>query len=191
MKRSSILLILAALLMPAKAQDTGDVFTDAPDNAKQHIASGFICSLKVGDFERDAVGQRDPGAKADYCAYSALDGVYGTVTLIPLPRTYDPKALLAPDFAMQEGSAARMKSETIETLNLKTATLPVYMRTYETARLASLTYETLYASAAVGAWVVEVEVEYAAPRDKEKCDAFLQAAYDAAIREIGAQPIIE
>lgn len=182
MKR--ILLVLAAFLAPVSAQDLGDVFADAPDNAKQHIASGFVCPLQIGEFERDAVGQKEPSAGADYCAYSALDGVYGTITLVPLPRTYDPKAMLAPDFSIEEGSDAKLLNEEIETLGPKSAPLAVYTRTYETAKLAALKYETLYASAAVGAFVVEVEIEYASPRDKDLRDAFLDAVYAAAAKKL-------
>ncbi len=186
MKR--IIFFLAALLAPAQAQDISDAFTDAPDNAKQHIASGFVCPLQLAEFERDAVGQKDPGIGADYCAYSALDSVYGTITLTPLPKTYDPKAMLAPDFAVQEGSGGRMLGEAIEVLGPKTAPLSVYVRTYETSRLATVHYETQFASAAVGAWVVEVEIEYAAPRDKELRANFMNAVFALALEKIAALP---
>jgi len=183
MKR--ILLVLAVLLVPARAQDTGDVFTGLPDGAKTHIASGFVCPLKIDGFERDAVGEKDPSVHADYCAYSALDSVYGTITLTPLGKTYDPKAMLSPDFAVQEGSGARMLGETIQTLHIKNQPLAVYERTYETARLEALKYESLFASAVVGAWVVEVEVEYAAPRDTDERDTFLNAVYGDALKTLG------
>lgn len=182
MKRT--ILLMAALLSPAGAQDIGDVFADAPDGAKLHAASGFVCPLQIGEFERDAVGQKDPGAAVDYCAYSALDGVYGTVTLTPLPKIYDPRAMLTADFAVQEGSGAAMSGETVAVLGPRQAPLSVYVRAYRTASLESLHYETEFASAAVGAWVVAVEIEYATPRDQELRAAFLNAVYAAALKRI-------
>jgi hypothetical protein len=186
MKRT--ILVLAALFAPAQAQDLSDVFSDAPGDAKLHIASGFVCPLQIAEFERDAAGQKDPSAGADYCAYSSLDGVYGTITLTPLPMTYDPKAMLAPDFAVQEGSGGTVVGETIETLGSKSAPLPVFIRTYETAKLAAMHYETQFASAAVGAWVVEVEIEYAAPRDKDLRTNFLNTAFALAQDKIASLP---
>jgi len=177
-------LALLALAAGARAQDAGDPFGDAPNNAKLHTASGFVCPSQLGGFERDAVGQKDPEAEADFCAYSALDGVYGTITLRPLPPTYDPKAMLAPDFVLQEGTGGHMLGEGVAPAGPKSAPLAVYRRTYETARLESLHYRTLFASAAVGAWEVEVTVEYAEPRDREIEANFLNAAYAAAVARI-------
>ena len=70
------------------------------DGGKVHAASGFVCPAMIGAFERDAVGEADPAKSTDFCAYSALDGVYGTIKLMPLkaaPMTR--RASLAPDFA--------------------------------------------------------------------------------------------
>ncbi len=98
----AICLVALAATAPACAQSNGDVFSDGPANAKIHAASGFACPGKIGLFERDAVGERDPSANADFCAYSALDGVYGTITLVLLAGPYDPKTALAPEFVEQE-----------------------------------------------------------------------------------------
>ncbi len=176
----------AALLLGltgARAQDNNNGFTDGPNNTTVHEASGFICPLKIATFERDAAGPRDPERGADYCAYSALSGVYGTIIIMPLPATFDPKAILAGEFAVQEGTGGHVIDETVRPVG--PANLPVYLRTYETARLESLHYRTLFASAAVGAWVVQVILEYAAPRDKEIETDFLNAVYSAAQHEIG------
>ena len=85
------LVALALGLSPALAQTTDiDAFKDAGDDAKVH-ASGFVCPLFIGHFERDAYGERDPSIGADFCAYSAIDGVYGTITLTPLKSAYVPE----------------------------------------------------------------------------------------------------
>lgn len=175
---------IAAAVLSAAAQAQSDPFTDGPDGTKIHTASGFICPLQIGPFERDAVGQKDPEAGADYCAYSALDGVYGTITLVPLPKTYDPVALLAPEFVVQEGSGGRLVNEGLKTLGPQSAPLSVYTRSYETAALESMHYRTLYASAAVGAWAVDVTLEYADPRDNEIEAEFLATAYKAAAAKL-------
>lgn len=183
MKRA---LLFLALLTPAHA---GDVFTDGAAGAKMHASSGFICPLKIGDFERDAVGERDPETKSDYCSYSALDGVYGNVMLRPLPPDYDPKAVLAADFTVQEGAGGKLLAEWVQNLGPKTSPVSAYFRSYETARLEAMHYRTLFASAAVGAWAVQVTVEYADPRDRALEQAFLTAAYDSAVAKIaGPKP---
>jgi len=184
MKRAIVLLML---LSPAHASD---VFADGAAGAKVHEASGFVCPTKIGEFERDAVGQKDPETRSDYCAYSALDGVYGSVMLRPLPKEYDPKAILASDFTVQEGAGGHLLNEWIQQIGPKAAPLTAYLRAYETARLETQHYRTLFASAAVGAWAVQVTIEYADPKDRALEQAFLTAAYDAAARDIGnpAQP---
>jgi len=177
-------IVLGALLLtPALAQE-GEVFSGDAGSAMRHEASGFVCPLKIASFERDAVGERTPELGADFCAYSALSGVYGTIVIMPLPKTYDPKAVLAPEFSVQEGTGGRMIDETTVSLGGKEA-LPVYLRTYETARLESLHYRMQYASAAVGAWSVQVILEYAYPRDQELETGFLNAAYAQALKDIG------
>lgn len=182
MKRA---LILFALLSPAHASD---VFTDGAGGSKVHEPSGFVCPLKIGEFQRDAVGQKDPETGTDYCSYSALDGVYGSVMLRPLPKDYDPKAMLAPEFTVQEGTGGSMLNEWLQPIGPKNAPLSVYLRAYETARLETQHYRTLFASAAVGAWTIQVTVEYADPKDRDLEQAFLTAAYAAAAREIGNPP---
>jgi hypothetical protein len=176
--------ILAMVAMTAAAQAQTDPFADGANGAKVHSASGFICPLQIGSFERDAVGERNPQTGADYCAYSALDGVYGTITLAPLPKTYDPVAMLAPDFVVQEGTGGRVVGDGLKTLGTKAAPLSVYTRSYETAKLEGSHYRTLFASAAVGAWAVDVTIEYAEPRYDEIKTAFLNAAYAAALAKL-------
>jgi hypothetical protein len=173
----------------AQAQDAADAYAEGAGGAKIHSPSGFVCPQQIGHFERDAVGERDPQAGADFCAYSALDGVYGTVTLVPLRGAYDPKAMLASDFVVQEGTGGRMIGETTELLGPKTAPLSVYVRTYETTKLEALHYRILFASAVVGPWAVQVTVEYADPRDTDKEAAFLNAVYAEALAKIAGAAI--
>lgn len=175
----------AAILMPAHA---ADVFSDGAAGDMVHDASGFVCPLKIGEFERDAVGERDPETRTDYCAYSALDGVYAGITLRRVAGSYDPKAMLAADFAVQEGSGARMLTEWLQSLGPKNAPFTVYLRSYENARLESLHYRTVLASAVVNGWAVQASVEYADPRDKPLQAAFLDAVYAAAGAKIGPKP---
>ena len=80
---------------------------DGKDGAKIHTASGYVCPAKIGLFERDAVGESDPSAGADFCAYSTQDGVYGTIKLTPVSGTYDPKVSLLRDFTEQEATGRR------------------------------------------------------------------------------------
>ena len=75
---------------------------------KLHVASGFVCPAKIATFERDAVGERDPQAGAVYCAYSKLDGVYGTILLRPLRAPYDARSSLAGAF--EEAQSMRLFS---------------------------------------------------------------------------------
>jgi hypothetical protein len=181
---------LAMLLLPlalagAHAEDAQG-FSDGPNGAMVHVPSGFICPLKIGPFERDATGRRDPDRDSDYCAYSALSGVYGTIIITPLGRTFDPKEGLADEFPDSGGTVV---GETVQPVGTPAASLPVYLRTYETARLESLHYRTLFADAAVGAWSVAVIVEFADPRDREAQTAFLNSVYAAALRELGGAPL--
>jgi hypothetical protein len=172
------------LLIFLSSAHAHDVFVDGVGGAKVHEASGFICPLKIADFERDAVGQRDPQTDTDYCAYSALDGVYGTVMLRPLPKTYDPKVMLESDFALQEGAGGKILGEWFQSVGARSAPLTAYVRSYETARLEATHYRALLASAVVGAWSVQVTVEYADPKDKLLERDFLNAAYEAAVAKI-------
>lgn len=176
---------LATLLLLVAAAQAEDVegFSEGPNGALLHARSGFMCPLKIGPFERDAAGRRDPERDSDYCAYSALSGVYGTIVIMPLGSTFDPKESSAAEFP---GMGGTVVGETVQPLGAPGASLPVYLRTTETARLESLHYRTLFADAAVGAWSVEVIVEYADPRDREAQTAFLNNVYAAAQRELGA-----
>jgi hypothetical protein len=181
---NTLSLILSALMIaPALAQDSGNVFTDAANNAKVHAASGFSCPAKVGLFVRDAVGERDPKSGMDYCTYSALDGVYGTIVLSPLGGPYDPKAALVPDFLEQEATGGKKIAERSATLG---GARGVYTRTYETTSLEDLHYRVLFAASAVGNWAVQVTMEYASPRDDALEQEFLNAVYAEALRKIAA-----
>jgi hypothetical protein len=188
--RSLAVLAIAsfALAAPAFAQTTNiDAFKDGPDQAKVHT-SGFACPQFIGHFERDAYGERDPSKSADFCAYSALDGVYGTITLTPLKGPYDAKAELAPEFTEQEGIGGKLVGE--QTLNIGEGAnkIPVYYRTYETAALETLHYRILFSTGTVGQWAIEATVEFATPRDDEKQRDFLNAVYTEALVDIAKAP---
>jgi hypothetical protein len=180
---------LAVSATPAFAQIDSDVFVDGKDGAKVHSASGFVCPLSVGSFERDSVGEADPETSADFCAYSALDGVYGTITLKPLNGPYDATASLSSQFAEQEGSAGQLVGEGTQKFGIKgKPAIAVYTRTYGTASLADLHYRVLFAGGVVGQWAVEATIEYADPRDTELEQGFLNAVYAAALAKIGPAP---
>ena len=166
-----------------QAQMGGDTFVDREDGAKVHV-SGFVCPPRIGEFERDAVGEYDPEKNQDFCAYGALDGVYGTITIAPLNGGYDPKATFADDFREQEATGGKQLSENIVRLN--GSPLAIYARTYRTARAEALEYRIVFAGAAVKNWVVQATVEYGDPRDTQTEAEFLRAVYAAAEREIGA-----
>jgi hypothetical protein len=180
--RVSILCLTALLPAPALAQAAGDVFADAANSAKVHAASGFVCPLQIGHFERDAVGERDPSQETDFCAYSALDGVYGTIVLAPLKGPYDPKAALVPAFQEQEGTGGRM----IREAPAKIGGANVYTRLYETINLGDAHYRALFAAGAVGQWAVQVTMEYASPRDDAVESEFLNAVYAQALKKLAA-----
>jgi hypothetical protein len=172
------------LVSSALAQDSADVFTDAAGGAKVHAASGFVCPPQIGHFERDAVGERDPSSGADFCAYSALDGVYGTITLVPLKGPYDPKTALAPEFVEQEGTGGRMIGEG----PMKLGGQNVYTRKYETTSLEDARYRVLFAASAAGPWAVQVTMEYASPRDDAVEGEFLETVFAAAFKKIAGAP---
>jgi hypothetical protein len=175
-----------AFAAPAVAQTTNiDAFKDTGnDQAKVHSASGFVCPLFIGHFERDAYGERNPSTGADFCAYSAIDGVYGTITLTPLKGPYDVKTALAAEFTEQEGIGGKVIGE--HTMNIGGGATPisVYSRTYETAALETLHYRILFSTGTVGTWAVEATVEFATPRDDEKQRDFLNAVYTEALVHI-------
>lgn len=180
--RLALAVALVVLSTPALAQNTAaDTFADGKDGAKVHVASGLICPLKIGLFERDAVGVSDSETGADFCAYSALDGVYGTITLTPLAGAYDAKISLAQQFTEQEQTGGKQIGEGPATA------LSVYTRTYETAKLEDLHYRVLFAGAAMGKWAVEATIEFADPRDTPQEKLFLDAVYKAAQSEIAAK----
>lgn len=184
MKGLAILALSLCCMHAALAQE--DTFSEKPGGAKIHAASGFVCPVKIGHFERDAVGVRSTETDTDYCAYSARDGVYGTITLTPLPREYDPKAMLAPDFVAMEGVGSRQVGEETRTFG-PDKQITAYTRTYEAVRIEAMHYRVEYVSAAVGSWAVQVTMEYADPRDVETKDDFLNAAYDEAVKDLAAQ----
>jgi hypothetical protein len=179
-----VLATLALAVSPALAQTTDiDAFKDGPDEAKVHT-SGFSCPQFIGHFERDAYGERDPSTGADFCAYSAIDGVYGTITLTPLKGPYDAKAALAPEFTEQEGIGGKVIGQSTINIGGGATPISVYSRTYETAALETLHYRILFSTGTVGTWAVEATVEFATPRDDEKQRDFLNAVYTEALVHI-------
>jgi hypothetical protein len=182
----ALILIVAPAM--AHAQTAADAFADRPDGAKVDIASGFVCPAKIGLFERDAVGEADPETGTDFCAYSALDGVYGTIKVTPLTGAYDPKGSFAADFAEQEGTGGKQISERPENMAAAgSAPLAVYTRTYETSKLEDLHYRVTFAGAEVKNWSVEATMEFADPRDTPVEQEFLHAVYAAAQTQIVAK----
>ncbi len=183
----SIWFALAAMVLcmsPALAQTTDiDAFKDGPDEAKVHV-SGFVCPLFIGLFERDAYGERDPSIGADFCAYSALDGLYGTITLTPLKAAYDPKTALVPEFTEQEGIGGKVVDEKTMTLGGGKTPISVYTRTYETAALETLHYRILFSGGTIGNWALEATVEFATPRDDKAEREFLDTVYTEALTHI-------
>jgi hypothetical protein len=182
-------IVSAVLLAPAAfAQEaTTDPFTDTRDGGKLHAASGFVCPAKIGAFERDAVGVADIATGADLCSYSALNGVYGSITLVPLHGPYNAQASLAPSFSEQEGVGAKRVADGMATLSAKPEPVVIYARTYETDRLEDQSYRLVFTGAQFGNWAVETTIEYADPRDTAIEDEFLHAAYTAARSEIAAK----
>lgn len=168
----------------------GDPFGDGANGAKLHLASRFVCPAKIGSFERDAAGESDPESGTDFCAYAALDGVYGTIRLVPLRGSYDAKQSLAKDFAEQEGAGGKRIAESDVAMSRSARGSPasVYTRTYETAKLEDLHYRVEFTGAAIGNWAVETTIEFAEPRDLPEAQSFLRAVYDAAQNEIPARP---
>ena len=178
MLRSFAYLLPAFLIGSAAASQTAqNAFADDPTGGKVHRASGCVCPRQIGLFERDAVGERDPDTGADYCAYSALDGVYGTIVIAPVTGPFDAKAALAQDFIEQEGSGARKISEGAAKFGGVTG---VYTRTYETTSIEDLHYRVFFAARAVGQWAVEATVEFASPRDDGLEREFLRSIYSEA-----------
>ncbi len=187
--RLALAAVVFSLAVTGAAAQTTDIdaFKDGPDEAKVHV-SGFVCPLFIGHFERDAFGERDPGIKADFCAYSALDGVYGMITLTPLSAPYDPKTALADEFTEQEGIGGKIVAESTIHIGGGKTPVSVYSRTYETAALETLHYRIQFASGTVGTWAVEATVEFATPRDDDKQRDFLNAVFTEALAHIAKAP---
>jgi hypothetical protein len=179
----ALLLFAILAVTPALAQ-TADPFSDGKDGAKVHTASGFVCPEKIGNFERDAADENDVQTGADICSYAALDGVYGTIVLVPLTAPYDAVNALSPAFEEQEGTGGKKIAEGTLTLGSKSAPLAVYMRSYRTAQAESLDYRTIFTGAAVKNWAVQATVEYADPRDTAEEQQFLSAVYADALKNI-------
>lgn len=176
----------AALAQSAGSTYVSTVFKDGPKGEKIHIGSGFICPDKIGRYIRDAVGESDLDTGTDFCSYYALDGIYGTVSLTRLTGRYNPASSLTSEFVQQEGIGAKKVGE--KTLELGPAgdKIKVYTRTYETAHLETLHYRITFTGAAIKNWIVETTVEYAEPRDDMVKQEFLDAVYDAALKEVGS-----
>jgi hypothetical protein len=176
-------LAFAALSLPAFGDDD---FTDGTRGEKLHTASGFICPIKIGPFERDAVGASSVQNDAVFCAYSALDARYGTITLRPLAGAYDPRLSLANQFEELSATGGRSSGEAQLTIAGAPGVQPlsVYSRTYETTKLGDRSYRVLFTGAALGNWAVETSIEYATPRDEDAKRAFLNAVYVSALGRI-------
>jgi hypothetical protein len=179
--------VLNFLFLPAAIAQNVDAFTDTHDGGKLHAASGFICPARIGAFERDAVGEANPGKGVDFCAYSARNGIYGTIRLMPVNGSYDAQTSLAPDFGETEAMGGKRVVDGLVTLSAKPQPLAVYARTYETAKLEDFRYRVLFSGAQFGKWAVETTIEYADPRDTGIEDQFLHAVYAAAPSEITAK----
>jgi hypothetical protein len=177
------------LVTPAHAQTlAGDTFADGPDGAKVHVESKFVCPAKIGLFERDAVGEADPQTGSDFCAYAALDGVYGTIKLVPLHGAYDARQSLAKGFAEQEAAGGKRIAEKEEAIAVsrQAPSISVYTCTYETAKLEDLHYRVQFAGAGMANWAVETTIEFAEPRDAPEAQNFLRTVYASAQSQIAA-----
>lgn len=193
MTRALCFLAISAAIFVACGSEAqtvaGDTFADGIDGAKVHVASKYVCPAKIGSFERDAAGESDPGTGSDFCAYAALDGVYGTIRLVPLRGAYDAKESLADDFAEQEGVGAKKIYESQTAVAMPHGSpVSIYTRTYETAKLEDLHYRVEFTGAAIGNWAVETTTEFAEPRDLPEAQSFLRTVYEAAQNEIAARP---
>ena len=174
-----VLLAGTALAQPAGM----DVFAEGKNGDKIHTASGFVCPHAIGTFVRDAAGEADPERQTASCSYSTLDGVYGSITLVPLTDGYQPKSSLAPQFEQQQATGGKMVWQ--GTVKIGKPPLAVYARLYQTAKLEDLKYTVLYSGSVVKNWAVETTIEYADPRDVPEKNAFLNGVYEAARAEIG------
>jgi len=182
------IVFIGCLAPAAFAQDANtDPFTDTHDGGKLHTASGFVCPARISAFERDAVGEADPETHTDFCAYSARDGVYGTIKLVPLAGPYDAQSALAPDFAKTESLGGKRVADGPAMLAAKPQPLVVYARTYEIAKLDQFRYRVMFSGAQFGNWAVETTIEYADPRDTGVENQFLHAVYAMAEHDIAVK----
>lgn len=152
-------------------------FRDGPHDGRIARASGFVCPDRIGPYIRDAAGQSGVSQQKVFCSYYALDGIYGTVRILPLDGSFDGPDLLAGQFSQEAGSGGRVVSQKPLSFTLDGKVLRVFSRTYETSHLENLHYRVRYASAPVRGWVVEVISEYASPRDDATRTIFLNWVY--------------
>ncbi len=159
------------------ATDALGAFRDGPHDGRIARASGFVCPDRVGPYIRDAAGQSGMSRKRVFCSYYALDGIYGTVRILPLAGKFDGPSLLAGQFSQEAGSGGRVVAQKSRSFHSASGPLHVFTRTYETSHLENLHYRVSYASAPVLGWVVEVISEYASPRDDATKTVFLNWVY--------------
>jgi hypothetical protein len=152
-------------------------FRDGPHDGRIARASGFVCPDRVGPYIRDAAGQSALSQKRVFCSYYALDGIYGTVRILPLAGKFDGPGLLAGQFSQEAGSGGRVVAQKTRSFPAASGELRVFTRTYETSHLENLHYRVSYASAPALGWVVEVISEYASPRDDATKKVFLNWVY--------------
>jgi hypothetical protein len=152
-------------------------FRDGPHDGRIARASGFVCPDRVGPYIRDAAGQSGMSEKRVFCSYYALDGIYGTVRILPLKGKFDGPGLLAGQFSQEAGSGGRVVDQKTRSFHAASGLLRVFTRTYETSHLENLHYRVSYASAPALGWVVEVISEYASPRDDATKAVFLNWVY--------------
>ncbi len=178
MVRRLLVLWALALVSTALASARGatvalGAFRDGPHDGRIARASGFVCPDRIGPYIRDAAGQSSVSQKRVFCSYYALDGIYGTVRILPLDGQFDGPGLLAGQFSQEAGSGGRVVAQKNLSFAAAGRVLPVFSRTYETSHLENLHYRVSYASAPIRGWVVEVISEYASPRDDATKTVFL------------------
>ena len=152
-------------------------FRDGPHDGRIARASGFVCPDRVGPYIRDAAGQTGVSQKKVFCSYYALDGIYGTVRILPLHGQFDGPGLLAGQFSQEAGSGGKVVAQKTFSFSAAGRMLSMFSRTYENSHLENLHYRVNYASAPVRGWVVEVISEYASPRDDATRTVFLDWVY--------------
>ena len=145
-RKLALAVIGCLALSPAAAQTTNiDAFKDGADEAKVHSASGFVCPLFIGHFERDAYGERD------------ADAGLGLLRLLRARRRlrHDHADAAEGGLRSQDGagsrsspsrkaSAARSSAKARCKIGGGTTPISVYTRTYETAALETLHYRIMF-----------------------------------------------